>query len=281
MDHAANPLARPEFPLSSRYDPGWVMEHQMGPNALWLAEWLCAAMRLEPGMRVLDLGCGSCLTSIFLARELQVRVWAADLWVDPSANWARVREMGVEDRVTPLQVEAHALPFAEGFFDAVVSVDAYHYFGTDDLYLGYLARFVRTDGQLGVVVPGLARPLPSTGPPPHLTEPQANGTPFWEDECASFHTASWWRDLWTAANRVTVEIADAMERGWELWRDFELALETAGKNAFPSVAEALERDAGQYLTFVRLVARRGGRAGLNLYQPGLVQLLEGRPAEGA
>lgn len=281
MDHASNPLARAEFPLSNRYDQAWVMAHQMGPNALWLAEWLCAAMRLEPGMRVLDLGCGSCLTSIFLARELDVRVWAADLWVDPSANWARVRAMGVEDRVTPLQVEAHALPFAEGFFDAVVSVDAYHYFGTDDLYLGYLTRFVRTDGQLGVVVPGLARPLPPTGPPPHLTEPQTNGTPFWEDECASFHTATWWRDLWAAANRVTVETADTMERGWELWRDFELALEAAGANAFPSVAEALERDAGQYLTFVRLVARRTDRAGLNLYQPGLVHLLEGGPAEGA
>ncbi len=273
MNDDRNPIAKPEFPRSNRYDPAWVMDHQMGPNALWLAEWLGTAMRLEPGMRVLDLGCGSCLTSIFLAREHGVTVTAADLWVDPSENWARVREMEVEDRVVPLQVEAHTLPFAEGYFDAVVSVDAYHYFGTDDLYLGYLTRFVRPGGQLGVVVPGLVQPLPPTGPPPHLAEPQANGTAFWEDECASFHTADWWRALWSGANRVEVEIADSMERGWEHWRDFERALEAAGKNAFPSVAEALERDAGRFLTFVRLVARRTDREGINLYRPGLLRSL--------
>lgn len=273
MNDARNPLARTEFPRSNRYDPVWVMDHQMGPNALWLAEWLISAMRLEPGMRVLDLGCGSCLTSIFLAREHGVTVWAADLWVDPSENWARVRGMGVEDRVAPLQVEAHALPFAEGFFDAVVSVDAYHYFGTDELYLGYLTRFLRPGGQLGVVVPGLAQPLPPSGPPPHLTEPQANGAPFWEDECASFHTASWWRDLWSSANRVEVETADTLVRGWALWRDFELALEAAGKNAFPSVAEALEADRGRWVTFVRLVATRTERSGLNLYRAGLLEAL--------
>lgn len=274
MDDPRSLLARPEFPRSGRYDPDWVMAHQMGPNALWLVEWLSSAMGLEPGMRVLDLGCGKALTSIFLAREEGVRVWAADLWVDPSDNWSRVLEMGVEDLVAPLQVEAHALPFAEGYFDAVVSVDSYHYFGTDDLYLGYLTRFIRPGGRLGVVVPGLARPLPPGGPPPHLTEPQANGTPFWEDECVSFHTANWWRDLWTGANRVEVETADTMAQGWAHWRDFELALEAAGKSAFPSVAEALERDAGEYLTFVRLVARRTDRSGLNLYRPGPVQSLE-------
>lgn len=28
------------FPRSSRYDARWIAENQMGPNALWLAEWL-------------------------------------------------------------------------------------------------------------------------------------------------------------------------------------------------------------------------------------------------
>jgi len=46
-------------------------------------------------------------------------------------------------------------PFAQGFFDAVISVDAYQYFGTDALYLDYLSRFVRPSGLLGVVIRGL------------------------------------------------------------------------------------------------------------------------------
>jgi len=109
----------------------WVVENEMGPNALWLTESLCQVMPLEMGMRVLDLGCGTAMSSIFLAREFDVQVWAADLWVQPTDNLDRIREADLEDVVFPIRAEAHDLPFADGYFDAVVSIDAYHYFGTD------------------------------------------------------------------------------------------------------------------------------------------------------
>ena len=130
-------LEKAEFPLSSKYDPAWVRENEMGPNALWLAEALLQVMDIRPGMRVLDLGCGRAISSIFLARERAVQVWAADLWIDATENLKRIREAGVDDRVFPIHAEAHALPFAEGFFDAVVSFDSYHYFGTDVHYLEF------------------------------------------------------------------------------------------------------------------------------------------------
>jgi cyclopropane fatty-acyl-phospholipid synthase-like methyltransferase len=47
-------------------------------------------MAVEPGMRVLDLGCGRAITSVFLAREFGARVWAADMWIDPTPNWKPV-----------------------------------------------------------------------------------------------------------------------------------------------------------------------------------------------
>ncbi len=68
----------------------------MGPNALWLLEWLCERLPLTPGMRVLDLGCGKAMTSVFLARELGVTVHDVDLWMDPDHNWRRAVEAGVE-----------------------------------------------------------------------------------------------------------------------------------------------------------------------------------------
>jgi cyclopropane fatty-acyl-phospholipid synthase-like methyltransferase len=261
-------LTKPEFPRSAGYQADWMLDHQMGPNALWLTEWLCASLPLEPGFRVLDLGCGKAMSSIFLAREFGARVWAADLWMDPDHNWRRIAEAGCGDAVCPLRVEAHALPFAAGFFDAVVSVDAYQYFGTDELYLDYLARFVRPGGSLGVVVPGVTQPV-GAEPPPHLTLPQANGKVFWEDACRTFKTADFWRDHWTLSRAVTAVVVDTQPEGWRHWRDFERALELTGKNTFPSDVEALEHDAGRFLGFHRLAARRTGTVDVNYYDAGL------------
>jgi cyclopropane fatty-acyl-phospholipid synthase-like methyltransferase len=68
-------VMRDGFPLSNKYDPQWVLGNQMDPNALWLTEWLCGDIDLDSGMRVLDLGCGRGLSSIFLAKEYGVHVW--------------------------------------------------------------------------------------------------------------------------------------------------------------------------------------------------------------
>lgn len=265
-----NPLLRAEFPRSNAYEAAWILEHQMGPNALWLAEWLCRKLDLRPEMRVLDLGCGTALTSIFLAREFGVRVWATDLWVHPDDNWERVRQAGLEDRVTPVRAEAHALPYASGFFDAIVSIDAYQYFGTDELYLGYVSRFLRAGGRLGIVVPGLMRSFEEEVPA-HLTRRLSSGVSFWEDECACFLTRERWLELWQRSSHVEAVTVDTLPHGWRYWRDFELELERAGKCRFPSVAEALEEDQGRFLGFVRLVAVRTGKEpSVNLYDPGLL-----------
>jgi SAM-dependent methyltransferase len=267
MTDIAHLLHRPEFPRSNQYEPAWVLENQMGPNALWLVEWLSRAMELQPGMRVLDLGCGRAMTSIFLAREFGAQVWAADLWISPDHNWRRAREAGVGSVVFPLRTEAHALPFPEEFFDAVVSVDAYQYFGTDLLYLGYLSRFIRPGGTLGVVVPGMMQPIAEI--PGHLARPQANGKVFWEEGCWSFQTAEWWRELWSRSGSITDARVDTHPEGWVLLRDFERVLEASGKNIFPSDAEALEADQGRYIGFVRAVAQRTATKEENLYDPHL------------
>jgi cyclopropane fatty-acyl-phospholipid synthase-like methyltransferase len=150
LDHA-------RYQRSNTYERGWVIENEMGPNALWLLESLTEVMPIDEGAKVLDLGCGRAMTSIFLAREHGARVWATDLWIAAADNQRRVAEAGLTDLITPIHAEAHTLPFATGFFDAVISIDAYHYFGTDDLYLGYLADFVRPGGRIGMVaLEGLA-----------------------------------------------------------------------------------------------------------------------------
>lgn len=89
----------PGFPLSAKYDQEWVLEHSMGPNVMWLTEVLSEAMDLRPGMRVLDIGCGKAVSSIFLAKEFRVKVWAFDLWIAPHENLQRVREAGLMEEI--------------------------------------------------------------------------------------------------------------------------------------------------------------------------------------
>ena len=237
----------PEFPRSANYDPEWMLANLMGPNAVWLTEGLTEKMVLRPGMRVLDMGCGKALSSIFLAREFGVQVWATDLWIAASDNWARIMEAGLEGQIFPIHAEAHALPFADGFFDAAVSADAYHYFGTANLYLSYYARFVRPGGELGIVVPGLRE---------EFSEIPQQIAPYWEPDFWSFHSPAWWRAHWERSGHVTVSVADRMPRGWEHWLRW---LEVAAAHGYPSSereAEMVRRDAGRHLGFSRIVARK-------------------------
>jgi SAM-dependent methyltransferase len=248
-------LKNERFPRSAKYDPEWVIKGWMGPNVLWLTEWLCEKMELKPGMRVLDMGCGKALSSIFLAKEYGVQVWANDLWISATENWQRIKEAGMENQVYPIHAEAHALPYAEEFFDAIVSMDSYQYYGTDDLYLSNFIKLLRQGGQIGIVVPGLAKEFKT--PPAHLLKPRANGAgPFWVDECWCFHTAQWWQRHWDRYEAIKNVEADLLPDGVKDWVRYEKACEEAGTLMVPSEAEPLETDGGRYLAMIRVIGRR-------------------------
>jgi hypothetical protein len=68
---------------------------------------------------------------------------------------------------------------------------------------------------------------------------------------------------------VTGVRVDLQPEGWRHWADFERAVEASGKGIFPSDAEALERDAGRTIGFVRLLAERTGVTSENLYDSAL------------
>jgi SAM-dependent methyltransferase len=245
-------LEHPRYVRSNRYDPQWVLDNQMGPNALWLIEALTAELRISSGMRVLDLGCGSALTSIFLAREFRARVWATDLWIDADENGRRIDAAGVGDLVIPVQADAHFLPFATGFFDAIVSVDAYHYFGTDDLYLAYLVGFLRAGCQIGIVVPAVTEEMPLD-----VSEEIAQ---FWEPAFYSFHSPHWWETHWRKAGVVDVVLADAVVDGWADWLRFaEITLPSlSGSRLLATQREIamLRADDGKRFGFARVVAAK-------------------------
>jgi SAM-dependent methyltransferase len=253
----AEKLSPGEFPRSAAYETTWVLENLMGPNVLWLAESLSELLDLQPGMRVLDLGCGKAVSSIFLAKEFGVQVWATDLWVPASENWRRICDAGVEGSVYPVHAEAHTLPFAEGFFDTLVSFDAYHYFGTDDLYLGdHFAPLIKPGGQIGIVVPGLVAEFDGD-PPPHLISHRRKHSDLW-----SFHSPAWWRHHWAKTELVSVQVADLIPNGWQHWLNWDEASLELGyvperfATFVPEWIELMRTDAGRNLGFTRVLARR-------------------------
>jgi SAM-dependent methyltransferase len=240
-----NRLASERFPRASRYHPDWVIANASGgANALWLTEWLTSAMNLRAGMRVLDLGCGRAASSIFLRREFDVEVWATDLWFSATENIQRIRDAGVEDGVFPLHADAHALPFAADFFDAIVSIDSFPYYGTDDLYLNYLAHFVKPGGPIAIAGAAVVRELDGAVPD-HLRD-------WWTQDFWACHSASWWRQHWERTGIVDIDVAGTMPDGWTLWLDWQRAVapDNAGEIA------VVEADAGRYLGYMRLVGRR-------------------------
>lgn len=211
-----------DFEVVNRYYEKYgkfIDENMMpGPNCLWLIEILCENLALKPGMRVLDMGCGTGLTSIFLAKEYGVTVFANDLWISASDNYERFVEMNVEDKVIPINAEAHSLPYAEEYFDAAISIDAYHYFGTSETYFSSIySKLVRKGGQFGMISPGLTREF-DHGLPERMK-------PLWDPDMYTFHSAEWWKNLWEKSNLVDVKKAETIPDGKEIWRktaDFEL-----------------------------------------------------------
>jgi SAM-dependent methyltransferase len=238
------------FPRSQNYPVDWLLAGGMGSHPLWMAEWLSERLDLQPGMRVLDLGCGRARSSIFLAREFGVQVWATDLWVPASANWEAVRAAGLHQQVFPIHADARSLPFAAEFFDAIVALDSYPYFGTDDLYLNYLVQFVKPGGPIGMAGAGLVSEM--DGPvPAHLTT-------FWTQDLWALHSVGWWRRHWERTGLVDIQTADDMPDGWRLWAAWHRQVAPDNSSEIATV----EADAGRHLTYVRLVSRR--RAGVEL-----------------
>ena len=128
-------------------------------------------------------------------------------------------------------------------------MDAYAYFGTDDLYLGsYFVRFVKPEGQMGIVVPGLVQELSSADPPEHLQ-------PHWHWDFSCFHSPDWWRRHWERSGLVTVELSDMISNGWKHWLTSDsVSAQWQGKQS--ETGEMLRVDAGRNLGFTRMVARR-------------------------
>ncbi len=116
---------------------------------------------------------------------------------------------------------------------AIMCIDSFPYFGTDDLYLNYVAQVVKEGGRVGIAGAGLMREVEAP-PPEHLRE-------WWTQDLWCLHSANGWRRHWDRTGIMDVEVGDTMPDGWQFWLDWHKVV--APNNQ--SEIEALEADQGR------------------------------------
>ncbi len=241
-----------EYPKTARFDKILLNQCMMGPNCLKLLEALMSHAPLPQAARVLDLGCGMGLTSLMLCGEYGAKVFATDLWIDAGENLKRFEAHGCGESIIPIHADANSLPYANGYFDAVVSVDSYHYFGTEP---GFFRRrilpLLKPGGVAALTFPGLKRELEAMPDEMKLSWADAE-----EEVMATFHSPEWWRALLLpdcGDCTLTVGELDGFEECWADW------LKTENEHAVGD-RRAMEAGAGRYMNFVYVVVRKGERA---------------------
>lgn len=223
---------------ADKYDKNFLTQNMMGPNSMIILEELLEAVPLKRGMRVLDLGCGNGLTSVFLAKEYGVQVFAVDLWISATDNYKRFESLGLSQPIIPIHADAEALPFADGFFDAVVSVDSYHYFGNNSTYFDqHLGKLLKPNGLVALAFPGMKGEIL-----PHIPAEMA---PFWPKEALPmWHSIDWWREvLPPQLAQVHITQMKCFDRAWGDW------LQTENPYAIGDRA-MMQADGGRYMNLI-------------------------------
>ena len=201
----------------NNYKKYFTKDYLMGPNSFRLLDELIEKCPKDASFdRTLDLGCGYALTSMFIANETAARnVYAFDLWIPASENYARIKENNLEEKIIPIHGDAMDMPFAKEYFDAIVSVDSYHYFGCKKgVFAEKILPFVKKNGYVMIAIPGLKEE--PKGSLKEIFCEWAEG-----DDSELFKTKDWWKNLIQEECGDTCEViakeASCYDIAWQEW----------------------------------------------------------------
>ncbi len=240
-----------EFIKSNKYDKKFVNKNLMGPNSMKMLEELLQSVKLEKGMRVLDLGCGKGLTSILLAKEFSVQVFATDLWIDATQNYKTFKSMGLENQIIPIHADAADLPYADDYFDAIVSIDSYHYFGIKPDYMDKLAPLVKKGGTIALAFPGVKQELNGILP----DEMMLSWAKVKDEILKTFHSIPWWKELLSKSDEIEIESIHEMQGFEECWKDW-LACDNEYVEYSANDRLSMEAGADKFMNLIAIIVKR-------------------------
>lgn len=218
----------------------------MGPNAVLIAEELMSNHSFpSSNARICDLGCGKGLTSLFLAEQTNAHIYACDLWISQEENSERSEALGFSDSITAVNSAAFELPFEEGFFDALVSIDSYHYFGREEGAIDKIAHFVKPGGSILLALPGLKH---------EITPADMNiFRHSWNEEAMdTIRPLAWWAELLGKSRAIELICLKEMNCHTQAWAEW-----LASNNEYAqSDRAAMEAGAGKLMNMIAVELKR-------------------------
>ena len=236
-----------EYPKSKKYNIDIVKEKIMGPNPLKLEEELMLNNQIKEHSIVMDLGSGTGITSVFLAKEYNFKVYAVDLWSDPKENQNFFNTMGLtEKEIIPIKADATNLPFQKEFFDAVVCTDSYNYFGRDEQFLDQkLLPFIKSGGVIYITVPGMKKDY-------HDNIPEELLLSWNKEQLEYICSISYWKNIISKSKDCEIISIHEMESNEECWHDWVNCDNEYAKND----KLAISAGACKYLNFIAIILKK-------------------------
>jgi cyclopropane-fatty-acyl-phospholipid synthase len=140
-------------------DPGYALADAQRDKL----DTVCRQLRLGPGMRLLDVGCGWGSLAIHAARSYGTKVTAVTLAGEQAAFVRRrIGELGLGDKVTVAAADYRDIPLGEPY-DAAASIEMGEHVGKDQYpaFCRQLRRQLRPGGRL--LIQQMSRPARTAG----------------------------------------------------------------------------------------------------------------------
>lgn len=232
---------------SEKYRKYFEVPFLMGPNSLRLLDELLDEYPLQYTSKnlVLDLGCGSGITSLFIANETGATVYATDLWISEETNRERFSQWNMQDKLIPVNEDATNLHFEKEMFDALVSIDSYHYFaGKEGFFVNNILPYIKKGGIVLIAIPGIKNEF--DGRSEELI------TQWLGEEAYMFQSSDFWKRIIGTHEEIeevrTWEMS-SFELPWQEWFDTEHKFALNDKKYFESTIKP-------FTTFVGIMVKK-------------------------
>ena len=221
-----HPPEHANYPELEGYARDDIYRDFFGGGGLYLVVRMVRTLNLQPGQKVLDLGCGKGESSVFMVKHYGVQVTALDLWTSAEFLTQKFAERGVSSQTSAIQVDAtQPLPFAENEFDAIFCMNSFNFYGATPGFLAHLVKHLKPGGRICIGSEVLSTEFTPEQlinppfvysfklPPPHEDWDVFNG------DFLKQHSPGWWRNFFQESGLMDVEACYELEDAESIYQE--------------------------------------------------------------